>query len=342
MRLDKVWIVARKDMSEFRTNKYIIFSLAVMPIVMSFVLPVVYLLPFTILADGGPDEPIDLRLNITRYSVGMEIENATVYDTKFIGSNITSVFAQGCVFERCNITSALIRDSFFLNSTVDISYVIRSNLENTTRINSALNGCVIIGEESEAETYLGIFVESLIIFIILSPAIIPTVIASYSFVGEKLNKSLEPLLATPTTDLELLAGKSLSIFLPSMLVTWISFIPFVVLVDLITEPVLGYYILPNPTWVIASFALAPLVCLLSISANVLISARVTDVRASQQLGSLVVLPIVIFFIVAIAGLVTLDPYCMTVFTSIVAAIDAVIVYLSLKVFRREEILIRWK
>ena len=39
------------------------------------------------------------------------------------------------------------------------------------------------------------------IFIILA-AIIPTVIGSYSIVGEKIEKSLEPLLATPTTDSE--------------------------------------------------------------------------------------------------------------------------------------------
>ncbi len=37
-------------------------------------------------------------------------------------------------------------------------------------------------------------------YFVLIPAILPSIIASYSFVGEKVEKSLEPLLGTPTTD----------------------------------------------------------------------------------------------------------------------------------------------
>ncbi len=53
-------------------------------------------------------------------------------------------------------------------------------------------------------------------YFVVIAAVLPTIIASYSFVGEKVEKSLEPLLATPTTDGELLLGKSLAAFLPSM------------------------------------------------------------------------------------------------------------------------------
>src|SRR5512144_452179 len=51
-------------------------------------------------------------------------------------------------------------------------------------------------------------------YLVLIPAILPSIIASYSIVGEKIEKSLEPLLATPTTDGELLLGKSLASFVP--------------------------------------------------------------------------------------------------------------------------------
>lgn len=43
----------------------------------------------------------------------------------------------------------------------------------------------------------------------------------------KLEKSLEPLLATPTTDDELLLGKSLATFLPTLGVTYIGTAIFV-------------------------------------------------------------------------------------------------------------------
>lgn len=342
MRLDKIWIVARKDISEFKTNKYIVFSLVLMPVVMAFIMPIVYLVPFTMVGGEMQDVPLPLHLNITQYASSIEIQNASVSDTMFIDCNLTSVLAQGCVFSNCTLSDSLIRDSSILNTTIGNSYVIHSNLEGSPRVNSVLSGCVIIGETSEVEQILGVFINSLLIFFILIPAMIPTIIASYSFVGEKLNRSLEPLLATPTTDVELLAGKSLSIFLPCMAATWLSLVPFVILVDLIAGPVIGYYPLPNPIWIVGAFLLAPLFCLLSISANVLISSKVNDVRASQQIGSLIVLPLVAFFIIVIAGFITLDLSYMLAFALLIGLVDAGVVYLSVKVFSREEILISWK
>jgi ABC-2 type transport system permease protein len=127
-----------------------------------------------------------------------------------------------------------------------------------------------------------------------------------------------------------------------MLVTWASLVPFVILVDIIVQPVIGYYPLPNLIWLVGVFILAPLFCILSILINMLISSKVSDVRASQQIGGLVVLPVVAFFIIAIAGLVTLDFVLMAGFILLTAAIDVGVFYVSLKVFRREEILVRWK
>jgi len=190
--------------------------------------------------------------------------------------------------------------------------------------------------------YTKLLVNSLLMFFVLIPSIIPTVIASYSFVGEKLNRSLEPLLATPTTDTELLAGKTLAIFLPSMLVTWISLVPTIIIVDVLTQPVLGYYLLPDPIWLVGVFLVAPLVCILSVLFNVIVSARVTDVRTSQQIGSIVIIPVIAFFIVGLAGLVTFSLLNMLLFGIALAAIDVGVIYLALSTFQREKILVRWK
>ncbi|HPT24766.1 MAG TPA: ABC transporter permease subunit, partial [Anaerolineaceae bacterium] len=51
--------------------------------------------------------------------------------------------------------------------------------------------------------------EFLILFMLL-PIMIPITISAYSIVGEKTTRSLEPLLATPVTTVELLAGKCLA------------------------------------------------------------------------------------------------------------------------------------
>ena len=45
-------------------------------------------------------------------------------------------------------------------------------------------------------------------FFVIIAALLPTPIASYSIVGEKVEKSLEPLLCTPTTDGEILPERA--------------------------------------------------------------------------------------------------------------------------------------
>src|SRR5262249_4481287 len=70
--------------------------------------------------------------------------------------------------------------------------------------------------------------EFMILFMIM-PLIIPISIASYSIVGEKTTRSLEPLLATPISTSELLLAKALAATIPAVLATWAGFFIFVVL-----------------------------------------------------------------------------------------------------------------
>jgi ABC-2 type transport system permease protein len=342
MRFDKLWTVARKDLAEFRTNKYVMYSILLMPLLLAVVLPVIYLTPFSMsvssntpLDVGNPTAPFEVR-------VGETITNATLNDTVFERCELVNVVAFNCRFEGSNLTNCLVRDSYVGNSTLNNSAMFHSNFLNLTTINSMHSNSVYIGETSEDESFLLQFIGFLLIFFIMIPVILPTVMASYSFVGEKLNRSLEPLLATPTTDIELLLGKSASIFIPCMLATWLAFIPFVIIVNLLTSGTLGYAPLPDAVWIIGVFLLAPLFCIMSIALNVVVSSRVSDVRASQQIGSIIVLPIVAFFIIALAGLFSLGPEIMLLLSGMVLLIDVGIVYLSLKTFQRENILVRWK
>jgi ABC-2 type transport system permease protein len=125
---------------------------------------------------------------------------------------------------------------------------------------------------------------------VIGAAILPTGIASYSLIGEKVEKSLEPLLATPLTDSEILMGKSLAAFIPAIASTYAGATVYMFLMDRITYSQLGYLYYPNWTMGIILLALAPLACILSIGLNVLVSANVNDVRTAQQIGGLMFLP----------------------------------------------------
>ena len=342
MRFEKSWIIVRKEFSEFRKNKYILYSLFLMPILMAVVLPVVYLVPISTFATPPADHPLDLRISIVQELQGSDLSNSSVENIRFFNTNLENVIAYKCEFFNCTIVGSVVRDCNLTSSTITNSVVEHCNLRFSATIDSSTPGSLFLGSQSESEKYLVLIIDSLLMFFVLIPAIIPTVIASYSFVGEKLNKSLEPLLATPTTDTELLMGKTLAIFIPSVLVTWISLLPAVIIVDLVTYPILGYYILPNMIWILGVFLVAPLFCILSVLVNVIISARVSDVRTSQQIGSIVVLPAIAFFIVALAGIVVLNDVYMLLFGAAILAIDLAVFYVALRVFQREEILVKWK
>jgi ABC-type Na+ efflux pump permease subunit len=178
-------------------------------------------------------------------------------------------------------------------------------------------------------------------YFVLIPSILPSIIGSYSLVGEKIEKSLEPLLATPTTDGELLLGKSLATFIPCIAVTYMGAAIFTPIIDAWSYTKLGVFLLPNPYWVLVLGVISPLACVMSVEANVIISSRVNDIRAAQQLGSLVVLPLVFLVIFASTSAQT-SALLATGVSIALAIIDIILFYLSKTTFQREEILTKWK
>ncbi len=177
---------------------------------------------------------------------------------------------------------------------------------------------------------------------VIGAALAPLGIATYSLVGEKIQKSLEPLLATPTTDEEILAGKSLAAFLPAIAVNYIGILVFTILVDLFTRNLLHSLYFPNWNIGIIALLLAPLACLLSVGYNVLVSSRVNDVRTAQQLGTLVLLPFGVLYLLSEIQVITLTTNTMLIVAAILAVTDIILFYLVRVTFRREEILTKWR
>jgi ABC-2 type transport system permease protein len=178
-------------------------------------------------------------------------------------------------------------------------------------------------------------------FIIMSAPLI-TAIASYSLVGEKVEKSLEPLLATPTTDGEILLGKSVAAFLPPMASIYAGAAIFMVLMDEAAYGRLGYYYFPNLDTGLIFLLLAPLAAILSVEVNVIVSSRVSDVRAAQQLGALTTLPFAGIYLASEIGLISLDTNNLLMISGVLLAADILLFYVSTATFDREEILTKWK
>jgi ABC-2 type transport system permease protein len=190
-------------------------------------------------------------------------------------------------------------------------------------------------------SYLPSYIDAFSFWFVIGAAVLPTTIAAYGIVGEKVERSLEPLLATPTTDGEILLGKLLAAFVPTMLAIWAGSALFQFLVDLFTRTGLGYLYYPNWEMALILFLLAPLACIYAVEVSILVSARVTDVRTAQQYSGVIFLPLIFLYIGGLVGF-TLDTTHLLEVAGLLGVIAVLLYFVSLRTFHREEILTSWK
>jgi ABC-2 type transport system permease protein len=186
-----------------------------------------------------------------------------------------------------------------------------------------------------------ILTQFLVLYMLL-PLIIPATIAAYSIVGEKTTHTLEPLLATPITTLELLAGKMLAAVIPAMVATWGSYMILVTGATLIIGNPAVTVILIRPLWLLAIFGVGPLLSLAGVSIAIMVSSRVNDPRVAEQLSGLVVLPIILIIVGTTSGLIIVNQIVIIYVALVLMLLDAVLLYFAVQLFQRETILTRWK
>jgi ABC-2 type transport system permease protein len=121
------------------------------------------------------------------------------------------------------------------------------------------------------------------------PAIVPAVIASYSIVGERQQGSLEPVLTTPIPSRELVLGKTLAALLPSLVISFVVYAAVLLAIVLFARPLVASALLRPPD-VLAQVLFTPLLAGWSIWIAIAVSARASDARTAQQVGTLASLP----------------------------------------------------
>lgn len=180
------------------------------------------------------------------------------------------------------------------------------------------------------------------LFFVMMPLIIPTTIAAYSVVGEKTTRSLEPLLATPTTTTELLAGKCFAAVIPAVAATFVSFLIFNIgILILGISPKVHAYVL-SPTWLVGILLLGPILSIISAMFAIFVSSRVNDPRVAEQIASVMIVPFMGVFLASSFGVITLNLRSMVIAVIICAVLAGALLYLGTLIFDRENILTKWK
>ena len=103
-----------------------------------------------------------------------------------------------------------------------------------------------------------------------------------------------------------------------------------------------FHVFTDPMWLVAMFVLAPLLTIMAVDVGIIVSSRTSDPRAAEQLGSLIILPLMILFIGPLTGFIMLNSVTFWVSALIVAVLDVGLTYLGVALFQRETILTRWK
>jgi ABC-2 type transport system permease protein len=179
------------------------------------------------------------------------------------------------------------------------------------------------------------------LFLII-PLMIPMIIAVYSVIGEKQNRSLEAVLATPIETSELLIAKCVSAAVPGILSAWVSYTLFAILVWPATRGPVFDVIIMRPGWLLALLLVAPAAAFLAVIIGLIVSSRASDPQSAQQIAGVIVLPVVAVMIGQMAGIVQLSVLFVLLGALVLLAIDAGLLTVAVKLFQRETILTRWK
>jgi ABC-2 type transport system permease protein len=138
------------------------------------------------------------------------------------------------------------------------------------------------------------------LFLII-PLMVASVIAADSFAGEKERKTLEALLYTPTTDRELFFAKLLSAWLAAVVVAWVGFLLYAVMANAAGWKVMHSIFFPNAMWLALVVWVVPAIAGLGLGVMVLVSARAQGFQDAYQLGSVVVVPVLLLVFGQVSG-----------------------------------------
>ncbi|WP_404332949.1 ABC transporter permease [Mesobacillus maritimus] len=159
---------------------------------------------------------------------------------------------------------------------------------------------------------------------LLVPIITASVVAANSFVGEKERRTLESLLFSPVSIKTLFISKTLASFIPSFLVSVISFILCGFIINGLGYQLFGEIIFPSSNWIALIACLSPMVTLMTVLLNIFISSRVKTYQEAQNIGGIIVLPVIGLIVGQASGLFLVGAQLTLIISAAILLINLVL------------------
>jgi len=172
---------------------------------------------------------------------------------------------------------------------------------------------------------------------LIVPLMVSAVLAADAFAGEKERRTLESLLHLPVKDRDLYAAKVLVAYLPSVALSWIGFVVFAIISNVIGWPVMHRIFVPNGMWIAVILWVAPAVAALGLGIMVRVSARADTTQEANQLGGAVIMPLILASVGQSTGLLLLDLPTVFVVGGVIWALSLWLIRGGMKRFDRDRI-----
>jgi ABC-2 type transport system permease protein len=205
-----------------------------------------------------------------------------------------------------------------------------------------LSAVVDPGERLSADARVQLFLlQQFLLLFLLTPITGAMALASHSVVGEKQARTLEPLLATPISTVDLLMAKVIGALLPTLAIAVGGLVLYFVGIALLADPdVLGAMI--DVRTIVLTVLVGPSTALTSLQVAILISSRVNDPRTAQQFGVFIVVPITALIVAQFTGTVWLSAAALAAVGAGLLGLWLLLLLVSVAAFDRETILTRWR
>ncbi len=196
----------------------------------------------------------------------------------------------------------------------------------------------LAGYENNQIFTIFILVYMLAPFFLIVPLMVSSVIAADSFAGEKERKTMEALLYTPTTDRELFVAKLLSGWLAAIVVALVGFALYAVTANAAAWSQMHRIFFPNTMWLVMMAWVVPALPGLGLGVMVIVSARAQGFQDANQIGGLVVLPVLLLVIGQVSGLMYFSVTLVILLGLVIWLLDGLLIWLGSRSFQRGRML----
>jgi ABC-2 type transport system permease protein len=180
------------------------------------------------------------------------------------------------------------------------------------------------------------------IMYLLMPMILAAGSSALSIVREKEQRTLEPILATPIQDVQLLWAKLFAVMGAPLLVTWATGVAALLVTAVASWFLVDVAIGPTAGNLVALVLLGPVLAAAAALAGIGVSMRLTDSQAANQFVGLVIVPAALLLAAGFGRPAMMSPLAGLAGTVVGVGLCALLFRRALRRLRREELLTRWR